>query len=223
MSDYPAEWFSATFDGIAFGAGKGQRHRTEEEVAETLCPAVEPGVATIYRDHLGRKPPKLTLPVLLENGAAFADLEAKLGYPAKDLVTAQGTYVAEMDSIEGGDRFLDVPIIGTADFTVFSEAPTVAPTPPPRAGFVWAATGLLVELDANQGDPATWAFDGVIAQVDIEWGDTGTDSMVGPFGVGGLPSAFHEYAGAGDYVVTISVVGSDSQRSADNSQLVTVA
>jgi hypothetical protein len=69
MPDYPAEWFSATFDGIAFGAGKGQRHRTEEEVAETLCPAVEPGVATVYRDHLGRKPPKLTLPVLVENGA----------------------------------------------------------------------------------------------------------------------------------------------------------
>jgi hypothetical protein len=222
MSDYPAEWFSATFDGVAFGAGNGQRHRTEEEVAETLCPAVEPGVATVYRDHLGRKPPKLTLPVLVENGATFLDLEAKLGYPAKELVTAQGTYVAEMDSLEGGDRFLDAPIIGTADFTILSEAPTVAPTPPPRAGFVWAATGLLVELDANQGDPATWSATGTIDVVNVEWGTGDISTLTGPFGIGGIPSAFYEFPSAGDYIVTISVE-SGGQISADASQLVTVA
>ncbi len=222
MSAYPAEWFSATFDGIAFGAGKAQQRTVEENLAEAEMPAVEPGVSTVYRDHLGRKPPRLTLPMLVEDAATLAALEERIGYPGYALVTSQGEYVAELDKLEAGDRFLDAPVLCTGSFTVLSETTPTVTAPPPIAGFVVGISGLIVELDANQGDPATWSADGTISQVNVEWGTGDIATLTGPFGIGGIPSAFYEFPSAGSYVVTVSVE-SGGQISADRSQLVTVS
>jgi hypothetical protein len=213
--------YSDSFGGVFFSAGKAQQRKDEDEVAETLCPSADgQQPSTVFRDHLGRHPSKLTLSLLVPDAATYAALLALIGYPGYDLAFTQFTGVAELDSLTGGDRYLDQPQKVSAAFTILSESTPVAAAPPPRAGFVWSATALLVELDANQG---TWSFDGVINRVDIEWGDSATDALIGPFGIGGIPSAFHEFAAPGTYVTTISVVASDEQRSADESQMVTVS
>lgn len=215
--------YESTFDTVAFSAGRAQQHAVEDEVAEALMPAVEPGVATVYRDHLGRKPETLSLPMFVPDTATYRALRDLIGYPGYLLTTPFGSWTAELNKVSSGDRFGDSPFVVTGDFTLLAENELPAPivtNPPPVAGFVWSATGLLVELDINQN---TWSFDGTIASASIEWGDAATDTMTGPWGVGGIPGAFHTYSGAGTYVVTVSVVASDAQRSPDESQAVTVS
>lgn len=216
----PADFYSSSFAGVTFMAGKARRHNVEWEVADALMPSVPPAAATVYRDWMGRKVDTMTLPILIENEDLRTALADVSGYPGGTLTTPQGSWEATLDKLTSDGYREDNPQVCSGEFTLGVEVAVVAPTPPPVAGFVWANTGLTVELDVNQG--GTWSSDGVIDQVNVEFGDGDTATLTGPFDIGGIPSIFHTYALAGDYVVTVSVeAGADT--SPDESQLVTVA
>lgn len=215
----PPEFYSASFGGVAFMAGKARKHDVEWDFADSLMPSVPPDPATVYRDWMGRKPDTMSLPILIENEQLRQDLADVSGYPGATLITPQGTWEATLDKLTSDGYREDNPQVCTGEFTLGVEVAAAAATPPPVAGFVWSATGLLVELDANQG--GTWSPDGVIDEVNIEWGDAATSTLTGPFGIGGIPSAFHTYALAGDYVVNVSVEAG-GETSPNESQLVTV-
>lgn len=216
----PAGFYSASFGGVSFAAGKARRHDVEWDFSDSLMPSVPPAAATVYRDWMGRKPDTLSLPILIEDEQLRQDLADVSGYPGATLVTPQGSWEATLDKLSSAGYRENNPQVCTGEFTLGVEVAVVEATPPPIAGFVWSNTGLLVELDANQG---TWSPDGVIDQVNIEWGSGGsTSTLTGPFGVGGIPSAFFTYPIAGTYIVNVSVEAG-GQTSSDESQSVTVS
>jgi hypothetical protein len=213
----------SSFSSVQFGTHQEQDYSREADFSEDLMPSVPPAQSTTYLDFMGQRVRRYGIRILSPDQQTFDDLEALMppeGYAGYTLTTPQGSWTAVLVRLQWSRRWIDEPFEGAAQFLLLDDAAVAASTPAPIAGFVWSDTGLLVELDANQG--GTWSADGTIDEVNIEWGDGDTSTLTGPFGIGGIPSAFHTYALAGDYVVTISVE-SRGQTSADESQLVTVA
>src|SRR5688500_15259984 len=96
----PAEFYSSSFAGVEFMAGKGRRHKVEWDFADSLMPSVPPDPPTVYRDWMGRKPDTMSLPILIENEQLRQDLADVSGYPGGTLTTPQGSWEATLDSLD---------------------------------------------------------------------------------------------------------------------------
>jgi hypothetical protein len=212
----------SSFSSVQFGTHQEQDYSREADFDEALMPSVPPAQSTTYLDFMGQRARRYGIRILSPDQQTFDDLEALMppeGYAGYTLTTPQGSWTAVLIRLQWSRRWIDEPFEGAAQFLLLDDTAVAASTPAPIAGFVWAATGLTIEVDANQG---SWSASGVIDEVNLEFGDGDTATLTGPFGLGGVPSAFHTYAAPGDYVVTVSVE-SDGQTSADESQLITVS
>jgi hypothetical protein len=206
--------YSDSVFGLPCQVGKGQ----SGSIAAVISKRKIPGGPNVFLDIAGLDQPEGTWPVLVENQATASQFYAVVGTEG-DLVCAQGTYRILLESVEGGDAWVDSPRVLTLKAYILAWSGVAPPSD--------ADTTQLIDFAWGNGEDYLVTFyptatKDAVDQVDIEWGDGAIETLTGPFASTAIPSADHTYDGPGPWVVTMSAL-TDGVRTGDVSKLVTAS
>jgi hypothetical protein len=203
--------------GLPCQVGKGQ----SGSIAAVINKRKIPGGPNVFLDIAGLDQPEGTWPVLVENQATASQFYAVVGTEG-DLVCAQGTYRILLESVEGGDAWMDSPRVLTLKAYILAWSGVAPPSD--------ADTTQLIDFAWGNGEDYLVTFypTATIDTVEWFWSDGQQTTQTGPFAdPAALPTVEHTFdvddpaVGTGRWVVYVSVTagGVTSSRASD---LVTV-